>query len=709
MSTIATLDGVPLLADDAVGWKFTQGVQPYQRAFTMDRDGANELLRLTASGRPVTLRIDFGDRQALVVKKLYVLGVLPARAPYLVSVLVGDGRVWWSRKHVAVRMNVRRRSGEMKQAEQGGVLVPIEKLGGVPDVQYARYSLRNRKERWIPKTAVEFVAGRVTDGFRLDDVNLDGAGALTVEGIELDDPGDGAMQRIMQLVPNLTCWLDGEGMTRFTITSDADADGQQIAGADYPIVGPSLVEKVDMSRSRPSAIEVYFTPQDELRFDFSDPDTATRDADRPPRILENVLPSPDPFINVRDSQTGATRRIVQGTWLPIDDALFNAWQADSAHPATINFRGKTINLPPLTAALVRKLWFVPGGYHLYYECALQTDPVWARRWSALMHHYRQTFRVKREWVDLIYQFKDERVALLDSVNGIMAPADVFANYAMIPTARRVALGAGDSTKQVAWNVTNFTAGAALASSKVANTATLDIVDQDQGIVRVSYNPDAWGGTMKIVPSAVVSKHDNNAIPTFDPRDMLKGFMLRDLKLKDEHALAIVLSAVPAAPNGLEGLHKVVVGVEDAKTVLPAAVARQVGKCVGPVWQARVGAGIMKARFAWTDGAASEVESAYFNGTPRSSSRLVDPEQVETMAKAVAASIYGALADHLEGMHVTAMDPNALPVGRISAVSHILARTGAGTTSMELAPSLKPLDPFALLPESMRRIILRQVK
>lgn len=711
MATRATLAGVELLAEDAVGWHHTQGVEPFQRVFVLERGAAARVLAASANNAEVELRVERDDGTPLVVKALSVLSSAPARATYLLGLLVADRRWRWTRALVVRRYNVRRRTGEKRQTDQGGAFIDIERLNPVDDVTYAKFSLKDELTAWTAKEVIEDVLVHVTGGaVSFADVDLATLKALPVEGLELEDDGQIAVQRALALVPGLACFVDADGTTRLTLRGGG-AEDALLTG--LPVVGPPLFEAVDLRRLRPSRVVVYFTPEDEVRFDFQDGGTPTTVSIDEPRILENVLPSPDPFLTVK--KLGKDLRIVQGTWLPINQALLDAWNNDTANPATIAFRGKTVTLPKVTfntgAGAINRLWFSPGGYHGYFEVALQADPVWARRWSALMAHYRQTFRVSRRWIDRVRSLKAERIAIVDPETGTRAPADVFANYALIPTARRIAKSGGDFTTQLAYNITNFNRAAKLADSKVANTATVQVLDADVGILRVSFNPDAWGGTLKMVPSAVTSKRTGKPLPTCDPRDLLGGFRLMDLQLKETHDLAVVLTVAAASPNSLAQLFPVVVEPDAAKKALPTAVAARVGTCEGPEWHVRVGAGIMTARFAWLDdaGAVNEVEQAILEGGARTTRRLVDEKMLTAFATAVAASVYAGMANYVQGEHHVVLDVGALPVGRILDVGHELARSGRALTKLHMPPDLRSPDPFSLVPESVRRVILKLVQ
>ena len=104
-----------------------------------------------------------------------------------------------------------------------------------------------------------------------------------------------------------------------------------------------------MGRRRPSAIDVYFTREDEVRFDYHEPlTTGTADITNPDRVLENVLQLPDPELLI------GSKRYGQGSWVQINQALLNAWNTDLP-PKILNGSGTT-TLKPITFDFIRQSW-----------------------------------------------------------------------------------------------------------------------------------------------------------------------------------------------------------------------------------------------------------------------------------------------------------------------------------------------------------------
>lgn len=731
MGTIATLAGVPLLGHESVGWRFTRGTTPYQRIFEVTEDGYRAIMSAVGANAPgqsstgglkiesssgstfasdpdpvgVELRIEVDGHETLSVKNLLVISDTPASAPYLRAVVVTDIRFLWSRRVVEGSYNIRRRTGDRRwvNENQRDKIINFARAAPADDVDFAIYSLKGEETKWVAADVIDDILNQVTKGkFEFSKALV--KNELPVEGLELNDRGDSAIDRVLQLVPGLSLYIDNNGVA--VVTSDYDgSDEAEIKNAKPPIVGSQMWSLVDLSVSRPSAIELFFEIEEEFRFNFLETETgqtmAGGEEDSP--YLENVLPLPDPETTLNGN------KLAQGTWAKIDDTLFAAWNAD--YPATVVYGGRTANLPQFTLAVLRDNWFTKT-YNLYYEAGVLVDARWARRVSAALAHYRQTFRISKRWLDRLRSFRANRVSIIDPETGTRAPADVYTNYTIIPTKRRLALTQADPSRQAAFQIIGY---ADNIRNGILAQARVEIVDQEQGIIRIQYVGDAFGDTAQVVPSAVRIRPELAALAksnvTFisqDPRDgvpSLENFGA----LSVGHKLAVVLTATPAAPAGKGRLIRVTVGPGDVSGILPSSAAAKLGKCLGPPWQVRVGGGVLTAKFGYQDDSQDEAMNAVLGRGDRDVNRLLNKAEIEATARAIAASIYTGQIDRYEGTNSSAIDPNRKPVGRIKGVQHELAPDGSGITVIDIPPDIKPIDFYGLLPPSVRRTLLRLVQ
>lgn len=717
--TSATLEGVPIAIDGPVTWELSQGTKPVQQKFVFSNENAQKLAVLGKGLKPLTLEIKSPGFPTLTVKGLRIVATAPTRAPYLTAVVVADARVLWSREHVAAAYNIRRRTGDRYLVADVNVLAIIPPN---PDVFYAKFSLQRKAGTpetltpWDAKGTIEDVLIRVTvnsGGYSMS--GFEAATALPVEGLTLDDAGPEALARALNYVPALAVYLDYDSVAQLT----SRANGAELTQLVSPaVIGPDVIAQVDLADVRPSAVEIYFSVEQEIRFNFIQGATLPTGSNDP-RVMFNVMPLPDPVLhNYKDSVTGQTKDVYQGTYVPIDQNLLDAWNADTKTPFSVNQGSVVMTLKPITFDLINRFFFFPGGYSSFDDGAFGGDPepVWRRRFGALQQHYRQTYQLYHRWIDRVRQVDAVRAGVLDFVNGTRAPASIYQNYAAVPNMRRMARRSTDPGTRVAQNanifpVTTYAYDSLpdLSGLHPVPTATLSVKDEDQGIIHFDFMPDAWGDFTQFMPCLVQSIFGTDKIASWDPATQADaaagGFGTGRMKLQDSHAASTVLTVVPASPNDLGQFHKVVISPTDAAAALPRSVSSRIGECRGPVWKLRVGPGILTARFVWIDGFATQIEDSIFKGTQRNEFLLLNNKQVKDFAQAVAASLYSAFVNRPEGTHVTAIDPSRVPTGRIEKVVHELSTTGAALTLLNMPPDQRGIDAFALLPESIRRQIL----
>lgn len=736
MPTKATLGGYTLLNTESISWKFTKGTQPYQNVFELHPEDADALFATKAESvlafddpgisfsssesgskavpqntfQYVELRIEVEGRKPLIVKDLILLQVVPASQPYLKAVLVSDKRWLWSRKLVTKDYNIRRRSGNKRISGTGGSLqLDFVKQGPIDEVKYASFSLKNGTTVWSAEEILKDVLNVVTDG-NFDTSKCDfSATQPVIEGIILNGPGDSQLGIVLNYCGSVEVFMDENGVCQATTQFDG-SETEEVGKAYPPVVGPPPIEVVTLDRVRPSAIDVFFQPEDELRFNFFEPVTAnTQDRDNPPRILENVIQVTDPSILIDG------KYYTYGSWVPINDALMTAWNTQI--PAKAVYSGGEHDIVPVSLQLMRDQWC--SEYSIWDEAGkiLQENPIWKMRIESFRRHYRQTFRIPYTWMSRLRSFRLDRVAIADEPTLTRAKSDVYAQYSFKHTMRRIAQLKGDPGNLIFQNIDGYADdlltelnAQGLPKARPA-PAKVEVLDDELGIFHIEYQGDCWGGTSMVLPSRVGPRSDLAAefsIPTWDVRAQ-DGLTAAGAALTSTHKLAIVLTVATASPNNLGRLYKYRVTANDVRSILPTKSLQTLGKCSGPVWQVFVGPDVTTAKFAWLDPLADKIVGSILRGEERQDALLVYPEEIQAVARAVAATIYLGMCDHFEGSRVTEINPALKPYGRAASVSHELMRDGKAFTTIDLPPDIKPIDMFALMPDTIRRRLLRQVQ
>lgn len=693
----ASLGGVLIDATQDVSWSLTSGVRAHQQLFLVTAGDAEKLL---ARDGPVSLVIESPDYPRLEVRDLWIMSVQAASTPAQRLVLVADKRIWWSRFHVLRRFNVTKRGPDTRRLYQEGTPVGFNRTI-VSDQIYAPWSLYPREKPSAPWTAQQALLD-VIEAVDSSPVRFDATfdRSASIQNLVVDDQGDTAIAQVLKFVPGAMIHVARDG----TIVIGHENKGGELGGTAAklpPIVGPPLATVVSLARSRPAAIDVLFGRELEVRFDSRVEGVLSTRATEA-RDMINVAPVPDSVLRVNG------KLLTCGTWCSFDN-LFTAWAGTWGSL-----------LGDLTHAYTQKLFPSPSFIDAYARPVGSTtvDPILVRRISAITQHYRQTYQLEPRWRDKILSLRAYRVGILDEENGVRAAAQAFSDWSIQPTLRGSAKVQKDHSF-FAYNVAGY--ADLLVNAKVA-PARVTVQDEDQGVIRLDYLLDQNGLYARVFPCGIVGPDGSvNSLPRADARPVGGlNYMAAHAILAPSHRVAVVLTAVPAAPNDERQLYRHRVEKSDAE----AALGLGIGECRGPVWKVRVSDALLQARWEWRDDKASAVEDVFGvtsapppkagavgSGNPPADP-LGDPANnvaVRACAEAVAAAIYSAFLDRGEGTHATAISPETHPTGSISTVTHVLRTDGSALTLAYMPGRAEPVDLLAFLPESVRSLLQRIVK
>lgn len=699
-----TLGGTPLSL--AVGqshsWSLVSGTQAHQAVFEMSTFRAIEVHargakqqadpNAASSGTrtrdkpapfgPLTLEMRVPGKAPLVIQGLYVLATQPGSSRNTLGLLVADRRCWWKRVMVERAYNIRKRTGEFRVLQ--GEVRPLQVATRAADVTYAPATL-NGDRPWTAREILEDVLTELCGqgGFVIDE---DLPFADAVEGLELHGPGDEALQRVLGFLPGAAVYAHPDGRIHVYNTL-RNGEIRVASSVGAPLWGTGDWTIVDRSLLRPQRVHVYFMREIETRFDYeelADGETgSTRTRLREPRELENVLPNPDPSLTLTSG-----RVVAAGTWITIDEAL-DAWNALEDFPA---------DLGALTQARIRRFYMAGLSFlhHLFSQQlgTSEVNVVWARRINALQEHWRRSFRLLPAWRDKIRHIRAYRCAVVDEETGTRAKADAYFDHV-------VKLGARGLTKwakgdDLGWNTTSWAED--LADAKVA-PADVEVLDEDNGIIRITPRLDLGGLATAVAPGTV------DVIPKATAGEVTT--LWGQTELAANWKLSLVVTCVQAVPNGLGRLHQETVDAADALALLPGVVA---GKMNGPDFETFVD--IDTARFGWVDSHATAIEEAFFDGKPPPAAVMVNPETIRALARAQAARVHATFLDRGEGSFAVSLRPEVVPVGSLAQVTHRVARpderTVLTTTTLVMPPIVVPPSITSMLPEGIRRAVQKLV-
>jgi hypothetical protein len=536
-----------------------------------------------------------------------------------------------------------------------------------------------------------------------------------MENVELDDAGDAAVDRILKYIPEARVWVDYDG----TVVFDSRTGGAEAAQVDAmrpELVGKGHIVKLSNARLRPSRINVLFTREIEVRFNFKEPATAsgTVALGANDRKCDNVLPIPDYQLTV------SGQSYAEGTWITFPQAM-NAWD-------TLSSTFGKLDYDILCKAFVPFMDLWAALQHLGSQNDIAN---WAPRLAAVQQHWRQTFRINQRWNDRILSLRPYRVGTIDRTTGSRSPAVAYCDYVSLGTQRLWLSNIRSGTDaQYARNYTCYADGDMLGSSNRPAPAIVSIVDEDQGIIRADFQADVIRLTDMVLPGNVVDA----SVPTaqidlagrsFRPLtfDSIIGSTLDNIpRLSGEHAIAFILTAIPGAPNNNTQLHKVTVGPNDV-----ADIVGNIGPCNGPEWNIRIGSNVETARIKWQDSQSAVIERAFGIGVDVPAAQSADDSAVlntlcvnyetsgddgaslKAIAKAAAARVYAHLADRQVGSASGIINGLLRPAGWLAGVVHEVATNGEPTTHLALPEAVPQLSLFGYMDANTRAIVMREVK
>lgn len=764
MSAKITLGGFTVLGALSVTWRFRAGSTPVIEEFDLAPDDVKALI--DGSGQPITLIIDVpGISRKLEVKNLWVLSEGPSANPRLRRVRVADRRWLWDRIHIVRRYNMRRRVGFFRiETPEVLELQRVEE-----DIWYARYSLRDpaagsegvwrSDEVLVDVFRALLEAEKQITGFapeltvKTEDVQF--LRNIPIENLEIDDNAQMATQRVVAYFPELNFYLNADGDV--VLFSKATAfEESLIAQAGPEIIGGGHIEFIRRDIERPRAIDVLFSYEVELRFDFLQAsdfatgvvnDESNLDALR----LKNVMPVPDFSFFVFAGGGQDVQLVPQGTFLTFD----------------LYMKSLDENAPGIDAPIDHNLLqsaFVPFN-DLWAALLLlgerDTDVDWAARIAAFQRHYLQTFQINTRWMDRILSIRPYRVSTTSTELGSRAPAEAYSDHAIMGSQRsffRDASAGGNL--QYAINVFGYPQGDGeapfpFAPNQRPSPAIVSISDHDQGIVRLDYQGDPYRVYEIFLPGAIenmpngdldreLSERLQSGLPgnplefsglAFDAiTESIRGQALVLPKLKGEAKVAVVLTAIPAAPNNVRQLYRVRVEPDDVRDGLPPAMRFGLSAARGPVMEVRIQPSVETARVAWKDDRENDIKEIFGvlsedepeteeeeqgeGSVPKTlveriedlvinrSGDIAGAASLDAISRAVAARVWASFADHSEGSATYNMNPQLEPGGWAEEVAHAVSPEGVATTTFTLPEQLPTLDWLSLADGGSRAIIMR---
>lgn len=696
------VDGTPIPFGDHQ-WILEAGVVPPIQTWEAPTDFVDNLVTNKA-GQEITLELG-----GLKIERVILLGNAPSGNPLTQLLVFVDVRWYWTRAWFLMDVNLRRRIGDTRLL--GSTLTAASPV--VQDIQYAGFSL-NGSDPWTWRTLNDKVMavsnaqknGRPEIKYVIDDPQ---STSFRIEPKILQESvSDSQMPigiaRAVSTYPGRSLYVDLAGVVHIFDASLA-AEKALVESLPPVLLAHGTLKWVSEKARRPSNYRIKFTPEYEVRFTIAGfgPWSTVNDTDP---YLENVLQVPDLTLQVPQVGNRAARTVGQGSYITHAEA-YAAWGKPSTGEAQ------------LTDDIVRAGYLGGWLYATYVTQFLATpDLVWQRRIGAVVSSYRKLFRVNPKFWTRVLSAREVMTAIWDTETGTRAPSPVYCNFARKPTVRWLAAGLtalGSSGTEDSTNLSYATTGN--LADGAPSGMSIRIVDDEQGILEVTFNADPFGRTVDVAPSAIDSIP--NLDPSTEPLARSLTWSTRSLVPAANYAMATVLSCVPAAPNDVGRLYEVVVPISEAVEAL--GVSGSDVTASGPDQELRTT--LDTARFAWGDdqNTKDRIVQGFVGADPNASVSATDPSltfgglvpvnlelELRPLARAVAAVDLATRIDHYQGTLATPIDARIAPVGSVSTVVHRVTKDMATTTLV--APAPRPvINPIDLLPAAARKIIAREVQ
>lgn len=754
MKSVLTLDGVPLGASGDSAWRFQTGAEPYVGTFHCHKSqwtgGLETAMR---SRKELTLQVVDSRGTTLNIKRLSILHQLPSNSPNRRYFALADKRWLWSYKLVARDFNITRKTGD-RTALKDIVPVEVATFGDVYD--FMAYSLKDGKDRWTARDALESVLDIihetdtvedddvrrkewVVDRFPLKDADSRENNAISLQNVSLRDNANVAISRVLSYIPGCDIYVDHNGVTRVFDAMDLGATERYFTSRiPQSTWSGEVVRKVDRTSIRPSKVSVFFQKEIEVAFEYSDDYAATTTSIDPiAPWVENVIPTVDPETEIRTYDPFlndyVTTTVPAGTWVEAKTwlAAMDADRPSTSEPWTFD----TISTHWVHGSLDGALG--ASGAALVNDTGANIPA----RVAALKQHWRQTFRINRRYMERIRELMNVRVAVLDYVTGARAPSAAWGQYCISASNKGVWMASRvDPDKaQKYLNVDSLYLSTNSATNLIEtppSPVTVQLVDKELGIFRLTWVTHPWGTMEGIFPFHLVKEGDRRVplSPVINLRDqddyplgvgMKVSGGVNGQEIRETMEMKVILTIVPAGPNDKSQFweEKVPASSFDRSYRIPG----RLNPGNGPALELYAQPGEGTSRWAWYLDTEARDTIQYMLGLREEDERakkVRDQKRLELgdypgfvhangerelkpLATSIAAEAMVPFADNIQGAAATVMTDAPRLVGNMASTTVRIAGADSGKVDAvhEFPGQQRAISRFALMPESARHIIL----
>lgn len=730
----AYLDDFPLLNIDNLTWGPTEGVFPRTAVVNLLPEFADQLYKyaksIACSRNPfVTLRMNYEGLGPLVFTKIYVTGYGPHSTPYFKQIKIADIRWTWPRKHIYSNYNVRTKAND--KFVDSTTNINVDNLQDIPqdifdNISYKSFSMNPRPQDAGNKKQEPFSLGDIfEDLFEIHNAIADEDRSprlkynipksifkeldqIRREELRPDSSFQVEMRRFLDLVPRIGIYPDNNGVIQFY---DKLNGGEVKILNDIntpPHVGGGVVEYVTNEVNIPRRIHVLYTPEMELRFDYTSTGGVGSEVPKvkEERFLENIIPNPVPFLEVNETRFGKAvkRKVYQGEYMEMQ-AFIDAVQS---LPEGFN----------VSEEKIRRHWMDGGMFRawVYAGEVLDLDRDWRAIVGAIVASYRSMFRPNKNWRDKVINWKPSRVAIVDQATGYQTKSPIYTNYALEYSVRGIV-----ATKKWIRNITGWNAD--IDQAERCPFANVSISDVENGIINIFYSDTSQTRQIsRVFPSQV-----DNA-PTLDLTDRTKPRFYNETSstgvkptLTANHNLSVIVSGTPAGTNTGVSLFDDVVEIKDVS----AGLRKRLDGACGQDWYLRVPASLATLRTVWSDKpkAVEAIEGAFgvFRGEGKDQQKkiptlktmedlnlVLNRKEIRDLSLSMAEAFLTPFIHRYKGSK-TGFFTKTFPNGTIGEIHYGISSDGNPTVSIRIPDQIVKPNPLNGLPAGSRDFILHHVQ
>lgn len=750
------IDKFPILDLTRFEWQITEGTAPYSTSFPLRVKEANELHTIqkqyatsNIKNPYVTLTMTDHFDTTLTFNNIYVLPLEPHPDPRFLNVTIVDSRYFWNRLYFNHAYNVRNKIGNRSvqstiDSEAG--------LGPLPIVVFDKYAYKTFSlntvappigtpvgsggvgagvgagggavaRRWGLSEIILHILNYYKDSPDMPGISIATDESLTefdsifIENIWLDSDIASALNQVLQYAGGLGVFVDNLGVVRFFNRVSGEHLLFNQMGVSQEPNEYHIMSRGDLAS--PKWIEVLFTKEMEVRFDFeetlptgpSESSTPTDNIDEEWRTLHNVMPCPDPIITLPDGS-----KAVSGQYVRFQE-IIPAFKTEDVTVGGVTTKGISVSFDDIQVNWpLQGAWLAgPAGLH-------GTEPrfLWMNRINCIKQNYRQTFQINKRWLDKMIGIIPRRVSIIDYATGTYTPSPVYQNYAVqVSTRGLIAPGAvADGAMWDYWfSFKEFAESGNILESKICDVALLTFADVDRGVFKINFRNDPLEHYEKVFPSAV------EGIPVFLMGHPTKGKFTDEagkdaskLRLTPTHKMATIITATPA-PTIKGNLFKIIVYPSELKSpttgtdIIPG-LFEKIKNSIGPPLQIKAPQSNITARYAWSDelsqSAGIEASFGVGPGDPDAAvSSITNIEQLLEVARKMAAVEWVRYQDRFKGGK-EGFFKMLYPKGTISRIVFRVESNGRSSTVLKTDGSVTTPNFINLLPAALRAFYHKQV-